>query len=318
MNRPRFDIVSRLGWARAAVAAAAVLLALGQLSCATTGLTPVASPMPAARAALRPEFRVFYDELQDYGDWVLIEPYGFVFRPKTRFNEWAPYSDGFWSPSDSYGWIWVSGEPYGWATYHYGAWINDAYQGYVWVPGLEWAPAWVSWTGNQGYVGWAAVTPTGQPAGQFNVVPRASLAAPDVRARILPPDKAADALAGAQPIRDEAEVDHVVVNRGPRIGWIEQVAGPLQRARVEDVPVRAIERPRAPAGGGPAPGAPARAEFRRVTESIASDARTVMTQKQAPPPVVPRVRLGDVPVAPAPARPARGFTPAFRDSTKRH
>jgi hypothetical protein len=41
-----------------------------------------------------------------------------------------------------------------------------------------------------------------------------------------------------------------------------------------------------------------------------------MTQKQAPPPIVPRVRLGDVPPAPAPA-PARGFKPVYRDTTKR-
>src|SRR5213594_1639971 len=99
--------------ARRAPAFASLLLALVQLSCAVSGnLTPVQSSMPAARAGLRPEYRVFYDELIDYGDWKLIEPYGFVFRPRTRFQTWSPYYDGFWSPSDSYGWVWVSGEPY--------------------------------------------------------------------------------------------------------------------------------------------------------------------------------------------------------------
>ena len=165
MTRP----TSRLASAVRALAllAIACVLALLQLSCSTSSLTPAASPMPAARAGLRPEYRVFYDELQEYGDWMLIEPYGFVFRPKTRFNNWSPYYDGFWSPSDSYGWVWVSGEPFGWATYHYGAWINDSYQGYVWVPGLEWAPAWVAWTGNQNYVGWAALTPSGPHRGHL-------------------------------------------------------------------------------------------------------------------------------------------------------
>jgi len=180
--------------------ATVIVLSQGLQSCAVTG-SPQPSPMPAARAGLRPEFRVFYDELQDYGDWTLIEPYGFVFRPRTRFSNWTPYNDGFWSPSDSYGWVWVSGEPYGWATYHYGAWINDDFQGYVWVPGLEWAPAWVAWTGNNTFVGWAALTPGGQGvAGNFHVVPRSALGSTDLSSKILTPAKAAPALKNVEPI----------------------------------------------------------------------------------------------------------------------
>ena len=293
----------------AATLTAAASLALLQLSCSSTSMTAVATPMPAARAGLRPEYRVFYDELQDYGDWVLIEPYGFVFRPKTRFNNWAPYSDGFWSASDSYGWVWVSGEPYGWATYHYGAWINDSYQGYVWVPGLEWAPAWVAWSGNQNYVGWAALTPSGTPASSFSVVPRANLGATNLSAYMLPQEKAVVAIKNAEPIQNLTEVDKVTVNRGPRIEWIEQAAGPLQRARVEDL---GLHRP-IDSGATPAPSAPgsqkpavtpaasaswqtARAkEFRQGTEAEAAQARWVMQQKQAAPEVITRVRLSDVP-----------------------
>ena len=36
----------------------------------------------------------------DYGDWVLIEPYGYVFRPRVGFDTWHPYWDGFWAPTD--------------------------------------------------------------------------------------------------------------------------------------------------------------------------------------------------------------------------
>src|SRR5438093_2679238 len=197
MIRPR---PHRTALGAIAVLAATLPFPLLPMSCATTGPTTGPTSMPAARAGLRAEYRVFYDELQDYGDWVLIEPYGFVFRPRTRFGNWSPYYDGFWSPSDSYGWVWVSGEPFGWATYHYGAWINDDYQGWVWVPGLEWAPAWVAWTGNQSYVGWAALAPSGDPAGRFLVVPVRDMGATDLRSHVLPPERATTALASAKPI----------------------------------------------------------------------------------------------------------------------
>ena len=66
-------------------------VALLQLSCAAAGLQSVQPTMPAARAALLPEYRLFYDALVDYGDWVLIEPYGYVFRPNINFVAWSPY-----------------------------------------------------------------------------------------------------------------------------------------------------------------------------------------------------------------------------------
>ena len=53
---------------------------------------------------------------QDDGDWTLIEPYGYVFRPHVNFVAWSPYQYGFWAPSDVYGWVWISAEPFGWAT----------------------------------------------------------------------------------------------------------------------------------------------------------------------------------------------------------
>src|SRR5262245_33979582 len=53
----------------------ALCLAVSQLSCAVGGqLVPEQHSMPLARASLAPEYRIFYDTLVDYGDWVLIEP----------------------------------------------------------------------------------------------------------------------------------------------------------------------------------------------------------------------------------------------------
>jgi len=323
MTRHTFRAASTMRLA--ATLAGAVLLALLQLSCATTGPAQ-GTPMPAARASLRPEYRVFYDELQDYGDWVLIEPYGFVFRPRTRFGTWSPYFDGFWSPSDSYGWIWVSGEPFGWATYHYGAWINDSYEGWVWVPGLDWAPAWVAWAGNQSYVGWAALTPSGNPAGRFIVVPVAEMGTTDLRSHVLSQDRAVSVLRDSKPIENFAEVDHTIVNRGPSIDWVEQVAGPLTRARLEDVnprpdlgrsttsgPAVADERP---AVTPERRGIPSPTEFRKAAESEAAKTRTIMQQKQPAPEVIPRILLTDAPARPASPAAAPRPQPAKPDTVR--
>ena len=147
---------------------------------------------------------------------------------------------------------------------------------------------------------------------------------------MLPPAKAAPALKNAEPIENFAEIDHVVVNRGPRIDWVEQVTGPLNRTRVEDLVSthglgHSIPTPRsggadATAGGeskwqpsrSPASGH-ASPEFKRVTESAAQQARTIMQQKQSVPDVIPRILLTD---APLPAGPAQrsGFKPARSDT----
>ena len=71
------------------------LLACSSLSCAVPG-GEVATQGPndsgvyhprtsAARVGLPPAYRPFYDELESYGDWTLIGPYGWVFRPSVNF-----------------------------------------------------------------------------------------------------------------------------------------------------------------------------------------------------------------------------------------
>jgi len=277
----------------AAALAAGVLLALLQLSCATTDVTPDAVQMPAARAGLRPQYRVFYDELSDYGDWILIEPYGFVFRPRTRFNNWSPYYDGFWSPSDSYGWVWVSAEPYGWATYHYGRWLDDSYQGWVWVPGLDWAPAWVAWSATDAYVGWAPLGPSDNPAmtgSGYHVVARAQLGSTDLRSHVLPQAQAATVSQLAEPVENMAEVEHVVVNRGPRIDWVEAAAGPLPRARIQDITPRGEALPAITSHDEGPPPPVSTSEFKKSAEAEARKTRTIITQKQPPPDVIPRIK----------------------------
>ena len=103
------------------LAAALALALLG--SCAVPveqGGPALSAPpdMSAAKMGLPPATRVFHDELEPYGDWVLIEPYGYVFRPDVNTVAWRPYEHGWWDPSDVFGWFWNSDCRFGGRTYH--------------------------------------------------------------------------------------------------------------------------------------------------------------------------------------------------------
>src|SRR5678816_4029506 len=88
------------------------------------------------------DVRLFYDELSPYGSWVVLPGLGRVFRPAT--GGFQPYRTGYWVYT-SYGFSWVSPEPFAWAVYHYGRWVW--YGGaWYWVPDTRWGPAWVSST----------------------------------------------------------------------------------------------------------------------------------------------------------------------------
>ena len=103
-------------------------------------------------------FGFFYSSLSPYGEWVRIDGGYDAWRPYRVSRGWRPYLDGRWVWT-SYGWYWMSYEPYGWAVFHYGRWYYDDYYGWVWVPGYEWGPAWVEWRYNDDYVGWAPLPP---------------------------------------------------------------------------------------------------------------------------------------------------------------
>ncbi|HEY2954687.1 MAG TPA: DUF6600 domain-containing protein [Candidatus Eisenbacteria bacterium] len=282
----------------------ALALALG--GCGVAGLQPVPTTMPAAKAGLQPEYRIFYDALEEYGDWVLIEPYGYVFRPNVNFVAWRPYAEGFWVPSDIWGWVWISAEPFGWATYHYGQWLYDRFQGWVWTPGLDWGPAWVNWQLADDYVGWAPVGPPGSdlggaPGGWYNYVPIGQLGSTSLQTQIVSADQIASKLAVARPIRNLIERNGVTINRGPRFELVERVAGPLARVRLADVP--SVGGPKkGPGAGAGSPTVEEETESaRRAGEEAASQARSLVERGGSPPPRLSVIR----PIlVPAPARPA--------------
>jgi hypothetical protein len=77
------------------------------------------------------------EDLNDYGEWIYTNNYGYVWRPfrsaLSSYADWSPYRYGHWRWVPPYGWTWINDEPWGWATYHYGRWVYD--NGYwFWTP----------------------------------------------------------------------------------------------------------------------------------------------------------------------------------------
>ena len=299
---------------------ALMLGALTQLSCAVGGLTPATHSQPAERLGLAPEFRIFYDALQDQGDWVYIQPHGYVFRPNVNFITWRPYEDGFWAPSDIYGWTWISAEPFGWATYHYGTWFYDRYYGWVWGPGRDWGPAWVAWQVADDYAGWS---PLLDPAsvddqirgGPWTYVPLRTLGSTDLASHVVHESDLRGRVQNVTPVQNLAERGGVLVNRGPDFDLVEKVAGSLPRVKIEPLEPAAAPgaatagRPGAAKGGAKSnfkPGAwgsekstpPAVLEsVHRAADDAARRARAVVDRGGPPPASVQVIQ----PVLPPPA-----------------
>jgi hypothetical protein len=99
-----------------------------------------------------------YSYLSPYGNWVNMDPYGYVWIPRHMGYQWRPYSNGHWVMTDD-GWTWVPNEEWGFIPFHYGRWGYDDGFGWYWVPGTVWGPAWVSWRWSDQYAGWAPLPP---------------------------------------------------------------------------------------------------------------------------------------------------------------
>lgn len=98
-----------------------------------------------------------YDYLDDYGDWVRVSRYGWVWRPYVVAG-WSPFFHGHWAYTYD-GWAWISYEPFGWMVYHYGFWDYHPRFGWIWVPGTVWSPARVQWYTFGNYCAWAPMPP---------------------------------------------------------------------------------------------------------------------------------------------------------------
>jgi len=100
-------------------------------------------------------YAVGYSDLDQYGTWQTVAPYGPVWVPAGVAVGWAPYRWGHWVFIAPWGWTWVDDSPWGFAPYHYGRWVSfGSYWG--WCPGPVYvrpyyAPALVGWVGGAGW-----------------------------------------------------------------------------------------------------------------------------------------------------------------------
>jgi hypothetical protein len=130
---------------------------LASLGAALLGAPARAQPLPPVAEVS------FYEVLSPYGDWLVIEGYGSVWRPHAWVvgADFYPYvTAGHWEYT-VYGWSWVSSWPWGWVPFHHGRWLLTEEWGWVWIPGDIWAPAWVEWRIGGGFIGWVPLGPPG-------------------------------------------------------------------------------------------------------------------------------------------------------------
>jgi hypothetical protein len=111
---------------------------------------------------------VNFNELNSYGEWVIVSEYGTVWRPDAD-PSWRPFTFGRWAYSNE-GWTWDADEPFGWIVFHYGNWIYDNEQDWVWLPGNQWSPARVSWYVTDNEIGWTPLHPRSRKGNRQNAI----------------------------------------------------------------------------------------------------------------------------------------------------
>ena len=195
-------------------------------------------PAPQARAQVSVSVSIgaFYDELSPYGEWVDCT-YGECWVPCGVGAGWQPYTNGQWIYT-RYGWTWVSSDPWGANPYHYGTWALIARHGWVWVPGTVWAPAWVTWSYSDSYVGWAPMPPTvafgsagysGRPVvvneAQYVFVPTNRFVGTNVTSVRVEPRRNAEIFRQAKPVTRFEVSGGVVRNMAVPVATVQRAMG---------------------------------------------------------------------------------------------
>ncbi len=67
-----------------------------------------------------------FADLFAYGAFNSCGSYGYGWRPFGAGFGWSPFTDGQWFMDPSFGWTWMSYQPWGWAPFHYGGWLFDS------------------------------------------------------------------------------------------------------------------------------------------------------------------------------------------------
>ena len=116
-----------------------------------------------SQSYLPDELDSYAPSFDQYGTWQSDETYGSVWYP-TVASDWRPYYNGRWDHMRSYGWTWVTADPWwGYPTHHYGRWQLSYNGSWFWIPSRHWGPAWVYWATTPSYVGWCPLGWNGHP-----------------------------------------------------------------------------------------------------------------------------------------------------------
>jgi hypothetical protein len=136
------------------------IFALASLSLSGCGTNGATREMKASAPASEQSSYNGIDDLDSYGTWITLPPYGSVWRPNVT-ADWAPFNFGHWDYTPP-NWTWVSYEPFGWIVYHYGNWFYASGYGWVWIPANgQWSPARVEWATYDDFVCWTPLPPQG-------------------------------------------------------------------------------------------------------------------------------------------------------------
>ena len=212
-------------------------------------------------------FNTFYNELNPYGRWVDDLQYGQVWIADEQGFE-PYYNNGHWVYT-SYGWTWVSDYAWGWAPFHYGRWTYLSNWGWAWVPGYEWGPAWVGWCQNDGYYGWAPLSPglgfnisyNSMPNNYWRFVEQRYITGPSIRNHIIRPERNRNQFRNITIINNTQVNNNITYVAGPNRESVERVTrqkiatrpiafnGSDERTRVEKKEVRMYRPDLKPANG---------------------------------------------------------------------
>jgi len=75
-----------------------------------------------------------YSDLDEFGVWREVAPWGAAWTPRGLPAGWAPYRFGHWTWVELWGWTWIDDAPWGFAPFHYGRWILLDGR-WSWIPG---------------------------------------------------------------------------------------------------------------------------------------------------------------------------------------
>jgi len=244
----------------------------------------------ASARYLPEELDPYADDFDQYGRWVSVPDYGWVWTPQVFVSVgWAPYSYGrwVWIGGD---YIWISYDPWGWVPHHYGRWVFSIGIGWCWVPprrgAVYWAPGWVGWEHSHPHVAWVPLAPGEIYYGYGHYGPHSvDLRRTDLRKFAIRPDYRNARVAGGV-----IAVSSDNFLRG-RLGEARLAINPFQRAEIQP--------------GRPAP-APASTGFALRAREIPASARPPEAVRKVE---IPRLRE-DRPLVREPSRPVFRGVPA--------